>query len=229
MPPVADKVEAVPSVEVLPDPSAQDIPEKPRTHETEDEDDIPEEKLQNKPEITVKAKDSEVENTVQEIQVTPKPPQQPTVPKLKTPLQPMKVTEFEKQEQKMDSELAGPEEKPETGELSKEKLAEIEKEISQVVEPEIKVSESDKDEMNVTGGSEEKVDVRYSQLSEEESRLRRESEMSEASDDKVRFMIGETESESGSHLDLKGDDARSESISIVSFVHYYMNVIVKAL
>ena len=222
LPPVTDKVEAVPSVEVLPDPSAQDIPEKPRTHETEDEeDDIPAAKTQNKPEQVIKAKDIEADNKVQEIQNTPKPPQQPAVPKLKTPLQPVKVTEFEKQEQKMDSDSAASEEKPESGELSKEKLAEIEKEISQVVEPEIRVSESEKDEMNVTGESEEKVDVRYSQLSEEEDRLRRHSEMSEVSDDRVRFMIGETESESGSHLDLKGDDARSESISIVSLYHNF--------
>ena len=50
----------------------------------------------------------------------------------------------------------------------------------------------------------DKPQQRYSQLSEEEERLRTYSEMSETSDDRIKFIVGETESESGSHLDLKG-------------------------
>ena len=138
---------------------------------------------------------------------TPKS-QQHAVPKLKTPLQPTKVAselegEENNREQKAEETMAEVTEQTEVGHQQPEVTIESGQEVvkPEVAEPE---TESTEPELEVEDDGKEKPSLRYSQLSEEEERLRTYSEISEASDDRVKFVIGETESESGSHLDLKG-------------------------
>ena len=149
----------------------------------------------------------------EQLQATPKS-QQPSaaVPKLKTPLQPTKVTEFE--ENKEQQAEQGTEESTEE-EISKPE-AEQQPEVTsaadsapEVVVPEVveAAPEVEHQEPDMEDEDKEKPSPRYSQLSEEEERLRTYSEISETSDDRVKFVIGETESESGSHLDLKGTES----------------------
>ena len=149
----------------------------------------------------------------EQLQATPKSQQQPTaVPKLKTPLQPTKVTEFEGKENKEQQAEQDTEEiteqvisKPDTEQQLEVAPADSAQEVAvpEVVEA---VPEVEPQELEMEGEEKEKQSARYSQLSEEQERLRTYSEMSETSDDRVKFVIGETESESGSHLDLKGTE-----------------------
>ena len=146
----------------------------------------------------------------EQLQATPKSQQQQpaTVPKLKTPLQPTKVTEFEdKEKQEQDTEIN-------TEEVRSKPDAEQQPEVTsadsapEVAVPEVveAVPEVEPQEAEMEGEEKEKPSPRYSQLSEDEERLRTYSEISETSDDRIKFVIGETESESGSHLDLKGTE-----------------------
>ena len=156
----------------------------------------------------------EAAHAPEQLQATPKSQQQQqqpaTVPKLKTPLQPTKVTEFEgkdykEQQAEQDTEVN-------TEEVRSKPDAEQQPEVTsadsapQVAVPEVveAVPEVEPQEAEMEGEEKEKPSPRYSQLSEDEERLRTYSEISETSDDRIKFVIGETESESGSHLDLKG-------------------------
>ncbi len=131
------------------------------------------------------------------LQTTPKN-QATAVPKLKTPLQPTKVCEFEEKE----------EETPETDNEPKEAQQDVKDEeaVTDVGSETVSAEAETQDEFDPE--AKEKYDIklqqRYAHLSEEDVRSRTHSEMSETSDDRVKFVVGETESDFGSHLDLKG-------------------------
>lgn len=136
--------------------------------------------------------ESEEKDAPEALPVTPKT-QPEAAPKLKTPLQPTKVSEFEAKEEAQQAESA----ETNKTEVEMEESAKIEA----VSEVEVKTEISEPDDIPER---EKPQHPRYSQLSEEEERLRTYSEMSETSEDRIRFVIGETDSEAGSHLDLKG-------------------------
>ena len=155
----------------------------------------------------------EAAHAAEQLQATPKSQQQPAaVPKLKTPLQPTKVTEFKGKQAEQDTE-ANTEEvrsKPDAEQQPEVTSADSASEVavSEMVEA---VPEVEPQEAEMEGEKKEKPSPRYSQLSEDEERLRTYSEISETSDDRIKFVIGETESESGSHLDLKGKEYQHHS------------------
>ena len=157
----------------------------------------------------------EAASAPEQLQATPKSQQQQpaAVPKLKTPLQPTKVTEFEdKEKQEQDTEINTDEvrSKPDAEQQPEMTSADSAPEVAvpEVVEA---VPELEPQEAEMEGEEKEKPSPRYSQLSEDEERLRTYSEISETSDDRIKFVIGETESESGSHLDLKGKEYQHHS------------------
>ncbi len=122
-------------------------------------------------------------------------------PKLKTPLQPTKVAEFEGQ----DNQTKGvTDEETEVTEQRPHSESNPEADPADTTEPGDSVAETDAESV-AKAKHELRLQPRYSHLSEEDVRSRTHSEMSETSEDRVKFMLGETESESGSHLDLKGE------------------------